>query len=80
MEFVQVMIVPQLQSRGLYRADGADKVAIHRVPRVRLKFIVPALVGHIVGVLSQQDQVVGLSHVQCVDQPAAEILPGGGVL
>ncbi len=32
MEFVQVMIVPQLQSRGLYRADGADKVAIHRVP------------------------------------------------
>ena len=53
MEFVQVMIVPQLQSRGLYRADGADKVAIHRVPRVRLKFIVPALVGHIVGVRRQ---------------------------
>ena len=53
MEFVQVMIVPQLQSRGLYRADGADKVAIHRVPRVRLKLIVPALVGHIVGVRRQ---------------------------
>ena len=80
MEFVQVMIIPQLQCRCLHRADGANEIPVHRVPRVRLKFIVPALVGYIVGVRSQQDQVVGLSHVQCVDQPTAEILPGGRVL
>ena len=61
-------------------ADGADEIAVHRVPGVRLELVVPALVGHIVGVRSQQNQVVGLSHVQCVDQPTAEILPGGGVL
>ena len=45
-------------------ADGADEIAVHRVPGVRLELVVPALVGHIVGVGSQEDQVIGLAHAR----------------
>ena len=60
-------------------ADGADEIAVDRVPSVRLKLVVLALVGDVVGIGGQQDEVVGLTHVQRVDQAAAESLAGAGV-
>ena len=60
-------------------ADGADEIAVDRVPGVRLKLVVLALVGNVVGIGGQQDEVVGLTHVQRVDQAAAEGLAGAGV-
>ena len=78
-EFVQVVVIPQLQRGSLHRADGADEIAVDRVPSVRLKLVVLALVGNVVGIGGQQDEVVGLTHVQRVDQAAAEGLAGAGV-
>ena len=60
-------------------ADGADEIAVDRVPGVRLKLVVLALVGNVVGIGGQQDEVVGLTYVQRVDQAAAEGLTGAGV-
>ena len=75
-EAAVLIVVFQLQRRGFYRADAAQKVLEHRVGAVGKHLVVAALIGHIVGVGSQQDEIVGLAHVHGVDDAAVQGLPG----
>ena len=70
--------VAQLHLAVLHRADAADQIGEHRV-RVLLKPVVLPTAGHVVGVVSQQDQIVPVQ-LQGVDDFAVEGLPGLGVL
>ena len=49
--------VAQLHPAVLHRADAADQIGEHRV-RVLLKPVVLPAAGHVVGVVSQKNQVV----------------------
>ena len=66
----------QLQRGGLHRTDAAHEVLIHRVRPLGKRLVIPALIGHVVGVRRQQDEVVGLAHVQGVDDAAVQRLAG----
>ena len=80
MEFAVLVAVFQFQGRGLHGADAAHEVLVHRVGAVGKGLIVTALIGHIVGVGGQEDEVIGLAHVHGVDDAAAQLLPGVPVL
>ena len=74
--------VAVLQGQGgvLHRADGAHEIAEHRLRGVGDLQIVPAAMGHVIGVGGQQNQIAALAHVDGVDDPAVQALPGIGVL
>ena len=77
-----LVLVAVLQSQGgvLHRADGAHEIPEHRVRPVGHLLIVPAAVRHVVGVGGQEDEIAALAHVDGVDDPAVQALPGVGVL
>ena len=53
----------------LHRTDGADDVGEHLVGALREAAAVPALVGYVVGVVGQKNQVVGLHGYRGDDLP-----------
>ena len=75
MELVLPGAVAQLQLAVPHRADAAHDVGEHGIARIRLHFIILAPVGHIVGVMGQQDEVIALPHVQAVDDRLIKLLP-----
>ena len=79
-ELIFARAVAQLQFAVLHRAHTAHNVGEHRVALIRAILAVFASVGHIVGVVGQQDQIIALSHVQAVDDRLIEFLPHLAVL
>ena len=80
MELIFARAVAQLQVAVLHGAHAAHNVAEHRVALIRAILAVFAPVGHIVGVVGQQDQIIALPHVQTVDDRLIELLPHLAVL
>ena len=78
------LVFPGEEAQGrfpvLHRADGADQVGEDLIGGVRLQVVVLAAVGHVVGVVGQEDKVVAVVHVQGLDYPLEEGLPGGSIL
>ena len=74
--------VAVLQGQGgiLHRAYGAHEIPEHRLRCVGDLLIVPAAMGHVIGIGGQQNQIAALAHVDGVDDPAVQALPGVGVL
>ena len=70
----------QLQLSVLDRADAADDIGEHRVGGVVLRLAVSALVGDVIGVVGQEDQVVAPLHVQGLYHLLIEGLPDRPVL
>ncbi len=60
-EEILVGVVAQLERRCLHRADGADKILVDVAGGVRLQLVVLAAVGNIVGVGSEENEVVRLA-------------------
>ena len=77
-ELVVAGEVAQLRLALLYRTDAADKVGEHGVRAVHGVVFGP--VGHVVDVVSQQDQVVALLQLQGADELLIKTLPQGAVL
>ena len=65
--------VAQLQLAVLHGTDAAEDVSVYGVGISRL--VVPGPSGHVVGVIGQQDHVVGVPHIQGVDDLPVELLP-----
>ena len=76
MEAAVLIAVFQLQRGSLYGADTAHEVLVHRVRPLGKRLVVPALIGHVVGVGGQQNKIVGLAHVHGVDDAPVQRLAG----
>ncbi len=68
--------VAQLQLRRLDRTDGADDIAEDLLGAVCQLLAVAAPSGDVIGIGSQQDEIIALTHVHGLDDLPAEGLPG----
>ena len=78
------LVFPGEEAQGrfpvLHRADGADQVGEDLIGGVWLQVVILAAVGHVVGVVGQENEIVAVAHVQGLDHPLEEGLPGGSIL
>ena len=75
MELVLPGAVAQFQPAVLHRADAAHDIGEHGIALVSAVLTVLTPVGHIIGVMSQQDEIIAIPHVQAVDNRLIKLLP-----
>ena len=80
MELVGLVEKPQVRRGVLHRADGAEDIAEHLVGALGEGLVIGPLMGHVVAVRGQEDDVIGVRQVQGLDDGLIEGLPGFLVL
>ena len=67
MELIIAVEVPQLRVCILYGTNRADDIAEHLIRGVSLRFPVVAPIWHVVAVRGKQNDIIAVTHIECVD-------------